>query len=415
MQKIALLIIGDEILKGSVQDANTSFLGQFLGKRGHKLAAMLTCSDGIENIQKALTFLEQQGANIILVSGGLGPTLDDVTKKSVGLWINPQGQLRPHQEARAYLEKHYARLGRAYNEQTSYHLIPEGLTPLFNPAGLAPGLTGQKNQVRVYCAPGVPREFRLMISDVIAPHLGWVKEETRQLTFRTTGLPEEKIFFELCPTLWEELEHYGSVSSLPSLGGVDIGVYLHNPADREKVQALMAQTPLLEAIWEVGSRDFPEVLIDLFTQKKKTLALAESCTGGLVAHHFTNISGASHIFRGGVVSYDNEIKTDLLGVSEDLLKKHGAVSAEVASAMAQGALHFLKSDVALAFTGIAGPTGGTPTKPVGLVWIALATREGKVLVKDFTFPSSDRESLKFRFMRAGLALLWREFKASFAL
>ncbi|MBI2520473.1 MAG: nicotinamide-nucleotide amidohydrolase family protein [Bdellovibrio sp.] len=411
--RTGLLIIGSEILSGRTQDKNLETLATVLREKGMVIDKVVIIKDEIATIVENMRHLMQE-FEWTFCSGGLGPTRDDMTKEALCQLTGVS--LQENQQAEDLARRHYQRYGRTWSKETnSYHLIPKGIIPLENPAGLAPGLFLTKNNRQLYCLPGVPREFNQMLIQTVLPlverHPSFQRTAIEYLTLRTYGVPEEKIFFQLCPTLWDDLEKYGEVSSLPHTVGVDIIIKLKQglrPNEIEQtVKQLPSLAPLLSHIWQWGALSFHHYLVELCRQKNIKLAVAESCTGGLVAHKITMVPGASQIFLGAVVSYSNEIKKDILEVNPKTLQTHGAVSVEVASEMANNIRQHFKSDFALATTGIAGPEGGTTQKPVGLICIAIAGPDSSVITSTYNM-KGDREQLKERFSdRALLDLILR--------
>jgi len=403
---VQFIIIGDEILSGRTQDINTKFLGGFLLKQGHKLTKVITIGDDPKTMRE--TFLQATSeAQLVLTSGGVGPTLDDLTKKISAETFGKK--LVESKAAEIVVIDNYLRFGREWNQKNFYHVFPEDYVPVPNPCGLAPGLLyfDQKKNFAIAHAPGVPREFYEMVQTQILPLaeklLGANTTPTKQFCVRTHGVPEETIFFKLCPDLWQELEKFGKVSSLPHVVGVDIIITYDAkifPTADADLRNIFLQTPLLPNIWHWGNESLPEIILQKATKKNITIGFAESCTGGLTSSRLTDLPGSSQIFKGSVVAYANELKINLLGVKENTLNKFGAVSTECALEMAVGAQKNLGVDLAISFTGIAGPTGGTTEKPVGAVCIGWAFNKNSGAEK-FEF-KGDRLKLKERFSERGL-------------
>ncbi|OFZ17181.1 MAG: hypothetical protein A2X86_01650 [Bdellovibrionales bacterium GWA2_49_15] len=410
--RAGLLIIGSEILSGRTPDKNIEALATALRGKGMLIGKVVVIKDDIATIVENMRALMQE-FQWTFCSGGMGPTRDDMTKQALCQLAGVP--LEENQQAEKLALLHYQRYGRTWTRETNaYNLIPRGVIPLENPAGLAPGLffTGEGRQL--FCLPGVPREFKEMLEQSTLPlveqHPAFSKATIDYLTIRTYGVPEEKIFFQLCPKLWDDLEKFGEVSSLPHTVGIDIIVRLKEGlAKHETEQALKALpslAPLLPNIWQWGPLTFQEYLIELCARKNVKIAVAESCTGGLLAHKITMVPGASQVFLGAVVSYDNEIKQEILQVRSQTLQAYGAVSVEVASEMAKNILQNFKADFSLSTTGIAGPEGGTEQKPVGMVCIATCTRD--LAEAKIYHMKGDRALLKERFSdRALLDLILR--------
>lgn len=410
--KAQILVIGDELLAGKIQDANTQVIAKWLIKEGFELSRVVITSDERESLMKALKEA-WDNSDLVLTTGGLGPTEDDITKVVIGDFFG--GTLKDHPVARSLATLHYKRIDKDWSPQTnSYHLIPEGLEPVANPAGLAPGLSCAREGKLLVSAPGVPRELKAMLEDpfrkLLDQHFPKRQNDLQVLTIRTVGVPEERIFFELMPNLWKELSEHGKVSSLPQVVGVDIHISFKGDKKaleekREFWKSRLKDTPLAPHIWSYELKSIEEVVLEMAREKNIKIGLAESCTGGLVANRLTNIPGSSSHFYGGIVAYHNEVKVNILGVKEETLKAHGAVSHETATEMAAGVLNALKVDVAISLTGIAGPDGGSEEKPVGTVCIGEGNREGaKAKIYHFR---GNREYLKLRFSEMGLHRLRR--------
>jgi len=390
------------------QDPNGHWLAQFLRRWNLRLSYQLTTGDAPAGIRAALDFL-YANCEVVVCSGGLGPTPDDLTKQVLADLFGKT--VKASLSARSCAEANYRRLGREHAPGHGYGHLPEDFIPLDNPAGFAPGLWFEANRYALLAAPGVPKEFREMVADhwprLLGERLAHLPPVTL-LNFRTRGVPEEKIFGELCPGLWDTLAAYGEVSSLPHAMGVDVAVTLSG--DPAPVRALILQSPLAPHIWHEGFESLEEVIVAEATSRGLTFGFAESCTGGMCAHRITNVPGASRVFWGSVVAYDNSVKHGILSVDEAILSAHGAVSAETALAMAQGARRRLGTDVTVALTGIAGPGGGTPEKPVGTIWLGVADAAGEQ-TRTYAF-RGDRETLKLRFSQAGLHALLDALRAT---
>jgi len=413
---VSLIVIGDEILSGRTQDLNGSWLAKFLFHAGLNFKSLRFIKDNEGDMMKAIddSFNE---SDIVITSGGIGPTIDDKTKSTLARYFNKN--IIERNDLIPIIEDNYQRFGRPWTPSTNqYHFFPEDFRAIKNPKGLAPGLAYlTSNNKLILSAPGVPREFSEMVK---AEFLPLIKEtfrermkENYQTVIRTQGVPEEKIFFEMCPTLWSDLEKFGSVSSLPHTIGIDIVIsYKGTEKDflekSQKIKDIVSQTPLSTFVWQWGNRGLSELVLNLAETKNLTFGFAESCTGGLLSSKITDLPGASRVFYGGVISYDNSIKKDVLNVSESSLKNFGAVSLEVAREMAEGLRIKLKVDIAISITGIAGPDGGSEIKPVGTVAIGVATNKINASYI-FQFPG-DRVKLKDRFSEKALLLLFETLK-----
>jgi nicotinamide-nucleotide amidase len=405
-----LIVIGDELLTGKIKDANTIEIARWLESQGFNLKQVLLSGDNPQELKEAISDA-WNSVDLVLTTGGLGPTPDDVTKATLGEVF--QGELGENLIAREMAINNYARIGQEWSPQkNSYHLIPNGMEPIENPQGLAPGLSkvaADKGKLFM-AAPGVPRELKAMMAGPFVGLLDKVfpqrENDNQVLTLRSFGVPEEKIFFELMPNLWEELSKEGKVSSLPQILGVDIhltfkGTKEDLAAKKEKWQQQLRASPMGPHIWAYEAIALEDYVVREAAKKKLTVSLAESCTGGLVAHRLTNVSGSSSVFKGSIVAYANEVKTQILAVKEDTLIKHGAVSIETAREMALGAQKVTQSNLAISLSGIAGPGGGSPDKPVGTVCIGECFSPGEAEAKLYKF-RGDRDYLKLRFSEMAL-------------
>lgn len=405
MTKAQFIIIGDEILDGHIQDKNIAPLAQTLKELGVHVEQIILARDRADEL---FTVIDQafRQSDLVITTGGLGPTKDDMTKEMFAKLSG--GTLVENAEAKAIVTKHYERMNRPWSpERNFYHMLPQGVEAVFNPVGLAPGLSYRRNNKMILAAPGVPRELSGMLHEEFVPRirehfsLGQKTQET--FIIRTHSIPEEKIFFELEPTLWQQLEQYGRVSSLPQTFGVDIRLSQTEPKDHPSIQELINNSQLAPYVWQYGNLSLSAFILERARAQGLSLSCAESCTGGLTASLFTDIAGSSDVFMGSAVTYSNEAKMNLLKVKEQTLKDHGAVSVQVVKEMAEGARQVFASDFAVSYSGIAGPGGGSKEKPVGTVAIAVATpQETITYLKQYY---GDRKVLKERFTKRGLFYL----------
>lgn len=356
----ALLLIGDELLDGRTRDVNLVRFSGILGEMGLPVQEARFAADDTERIACAVRELRGKG-RVLITTGGLGPTGDDLTSEAVatafGLPVRRSG------EAETIIREKYRSFGSPMpSTALTQAELPEGAVPVVNPAGIAPGIVLEVNGAAVICLPGVPRESESLLLPCLKL-LGPISPCTKRTFFiRTWGLKENALHDRLMPLAAK----YGLVPAyLPSPGRVDIrikgtGAEEFSGEVRELLAGRIYSTLRDETLEEVLGRTLIE--------KGLTLATAESCTGGGVGFAVTSVPGASSWYAGGIVSYSNELKEGLLGVPAELLTSHGAVSGETAEAMARGVLKSTGADCALAVTGIAGPSGGTPLKPVGTLW-----------------------------------------------
>ncbi len=377
--KISLLIIGDEILNGRTIDINTKWLGQFLEQLGLRLSTVKIIADNQQTILNGINDLANSH-DIIITSGGIGPTKDDLTKNCLALYLNES--LEDSEKAKIITENNYLRVNRQWNKSfNNYSLIPPSVTPINNPIGLAPGLLYQNDSKTIFCAPGVPSEFSKIIEQEFSPyilqHKKYVSKNISKITFRTCKIPEEVIFSTI-PKLWEDLSSFGKVSSLPNIAGVDVILTLDN-IDSEQVlqeiKSLDSIKKLLEYTWQIGNKTLPEFIVLEAIKKNITFSIAESCTGGLISSRLTDIPNSSQVFLGSTINYSNQSKVELIGVLPQTISSFGAVSQETAQEMANGVLNKFNSDISISTTGIAGPSGGSLDKPVGTLVIGSSTKK----------------------------------------
>lgn len=372
--------IGDELLTGRTRDANGPKMAEWGQKIGRPLTHLQVVGDQQEEIQKTI----QQAASrseLVICSGGLGPTPDDRTKNALSQLLNVPLEESP--KAREILQAQYQRAQKSWSPQlNSYHLIPRGVRPLENPNGLAPGLLAYYQNSQIIFLPGPPREFLAMLEKHLGPitqTLTSASQKRSHFCVKTYGVPEEKIFGELCPNLWQELEAFGKLSSLPTLFGVDLVLQSQGPLDHERerawqndIKSHLIKTKVAPHIWQFGEQDLGSFLLEQMRARNLTLGFAESCTGGLASSLITDVPGCSDVFYGSIVSYHNKVKQNTLGIDENVFSKFGAVSKPCVEQMAEGARQALGVDAVIAYSGIAGPTGGSKEKPIGTLAMALA-------------------------------------------
>jgi nicotinamide-nucleotide amidase len=376
--RVEIINTGTELLLGHVTNTHLGFLAQSLFGLGLRVERQVTVPDGVAIAE---AFTEAMGrSELILVTGGLGPTSDDITREAVSEAFGLK--LIFHQEILDGIAAKFATRKFAMNDlQRAQAMVPEGGVILENANGTAPGLVVEHGKNIAVLLPGPPNELHPMWNNEALP---WLRKRfaeslgtVNEVSLRILGLGETKVQM----LLEDEIKAMGpiEVGYCARPGEVDLRLIA---SDKELVQKAgdLAREKLGEAVYAEGTESMEQVVVRLARAAGKIVATAESCTGGLVASRITNVSGSSEMFRYGWVTYANEAKTAELGVSKELLEKHGAVSPEVAQAMAEGALQKSGADLAVAVTGIAGPTGGTPEKPVGLVYFGLAVKNGKTQV-----------------------------------
>ncbi|MDZ7724748.1 MAG: competence/damage-inducible protein A [candidate division KSB1 bacterium] len=403
---IEVLSIGDELLSGQTVNSNASWMGQRLVEIGVTPRWVTTLGDVAEHCYAALQTASQR-ADVVLVTGGLGPTHDDITKKVVTEFFDSRLVLNP-EWLEAIKQRFMHRnipLAKVNEEQA---MVPEDADMIENPLGTAPGMVFRTDKVTCYVMPGVPHEMHNMMQSFVLPEL---KKQTGQVirmrTLKTTGIPESTLYEKM-----GDIESIGAkVAFLPGLDGVKIRLTVEAESEQDADRQLQRAAEQVreragEFVYTEEEKALEHVIADLLLERGKTLAVAESCTGGLLADKLTSISGSSKYFMQGVIAYSNEAKRNVLGVAETLLKEHGAVSKPVAAAMARGVKNWAGTDFGLSTTGIAGPTGGTKEKPVGLVYIGFSDGVNTV-VEEHRF-ANDRHGNKVRTAQAVLNLFRKQ-------
>lgn len=410
---LEIVTIGDELLLGETIDTNAVWLARELGAIGISVVRRATVGDDASAITTAVRdALDRTGA--VITTGGLGPTSDDRTRPAIAALY---GRELHHDDAvwqglRA-IWRERGRQGEPPEANRQQALVPQGATVLTNRHGTAPGLLLEDDRERwTAMLPGVPREMRGLTSEELLPRLrekmGEERRVVRSFTLRTTGIAESSL-----PDLLGEFVNgvnNAALAYLPGQEGVDLRLTVRNvtpdDADHSLKGAADTLRPLLGKHWySDGSTDLAEVVISLCRSSSMHIAVAESCTGGLLAARLTSVSGSSKAFRGGLVAYDNTVKIEQLGVDSGLLDRVGAVSEEVAGSMAAGIRNLMNTDIGVGITGVAGPDGGTTEKPVGLVWIAVDVN-GAVTGHGGRY-IGDRSEIRFRATQAALNLIRR--------
>jgi nicotinamide-nucleotide amidase len=375
--RAAILSTGDELTTGRIVDTNSSWIADKLFEIGVDVAAVLTVGDYPERLEWAWRHALEL-ADVVVSTGGIGPTADDLTTETVGRVL-----ARPLVEDAASadrIRRFFEGRGVAMPvNNLKQALIPAGAVIVPNPLGTAPGYRVEHDDRHVVVLPGVPREMKPMVEDTVLPWLRSVRGGDVYLarTFQTFGVSESGLD-EMVAGVVDPAE--GRVSFRASFPEVSVRVVVHGePAEaarRLEAVAAKLRERLGACVYGEGGVSLEEVVGRLLVERRETLAVAESCTGGLVGHRITNVPGSSRYFLGGAEVYSNPAKQAILGVRHETLDAHGAVSEETAAEMADGARRRFGADVAIAITGIAGPDGGTPEKPVGTVCFGLASASG---------------------------------------
>lgn len=380
-----LITIGDEILIGQVVDSNSAFISSELNKAGVRVRRIVSVSDNKEDIKRTIQSSLKK-SNLVIMTGGLGPTNDDITKVTLAEFF--QVGFVQNKEVLENIRRLLKYRGIEFAEKNSPQAdVPENCLVLNNKYGTAPGMLFRTDNKVVVSLPGVPFEMKALVTDELIP---WIKKnynlsEIQHKTYLTTGLPESTMA-ERLETFEEELPDGISLAYLPSPGILRLrlsyssgNIHL-NQADFER-QCKRLENLLQKDLFGYDNDTLEAIIGIMLKRNNATLATAESCTGGKIAEMITSIPGASEYFTGGIIAYSNDIKKQFLKVSASDLEKYGAVSKAVVLQMAEGVKKQFNTDYAIATSGIAGPTGGSTEKPVGTVWIAIASPSTTLALK----------------------------------
>jgi nicotinamide-nucleotide amidase len=407
-----ILSIGDELLIGQVLNTNQAYIAEQLNSVGIVVRRMTTVGDDEAEILGAFK-RSLNKHDVVAVTGGLGPTHDDLTRGAVCTFFSTD--LVVDDEALENVKRIFARRNLPLlkvNEDQA--LVPRGCSVMQNRHGTAPGYFFERNGKYFFVMPGVPFEMKAMMEDFILPY--FAKKGTgmviRHRTLKTTGIAESYLAEQIGPTKQYFTDDSGiTLAYLPSPTGVRLRISAHAQTVEDAETRIESVASKLRAkvghyIYAFDDAELEDVVGKLLAERKLTLAIAESCTGGLIADRITNVPGSSRYFERCIIAYSNQSKIDEIGVPEKLISEFGAVSKEVAEAMAKGIRLKAETNIGLSTTGIAGPTGGTPEKPIGLVWIGYADKDGTITMK-FNV-GDDRRRVKERATQAALELLRRK-------
>lgn len=400
----SIITIGDELLIGQVIDTNSAWMAQQLNQEGIWVRKKVAVGDNFKEIRDALDE-ESRHSHIVLITGGLGPTADDITKPLLcdyfGSSMVTDENVLKHL---TYLfEQVFKRPLTDINKKQAE--VPESCTVIHNARGTAPGMLFEKNNVVFVSMPGVPHEMKGMMTDSVIPLLkkkfshGFIRHKT----LLTAGIGESYLAEHI--SAWESaLPSHLRLAYLPGYGMVRLRLTGTGSNSTQLESELTQYFDRLKSLvneWLVTDEDhsLAQVVSRQLKEKNKTLALAESCTGGYISHLITNEPGASAIFRGSVICYANEVKRDLLHVREETLRNWGAVSEQTVKEMVAGTIDTLKTDYALATSGIMGPDGGTAEKPVGMVWVAVGNRDA-VVTRQFNFRFDRQRNIEMTAIQA---------------
>lgn len=406
-QNIELIAVGDEILIGHTLDSNSNWIAGKLSEHGLRLRWQSTVGDNSSDLRHQVRRAWER-ADVVILSGGLGPTHDDITRPVIAKFFNDK--LVTRAELIQGIKDRFAERGLV--PSPGYEIMgefPSQAEPILNKHGSAPGIHYQKAGKNLFSLPGVPVEMQGMIESYVLPLLLKNRVDTyRHQIFRTSGMGESHL-----SQLIGNPADLGQVS-LAYLPSIDHGVTIRLTAAESDETALekvlhsaadKVRERIGRYIFTEDYRTLEEIILDKLRHKKQRLAVAESCTGGMICDRLVSVPGSSDVLERGYITYSNRAKSELLGIDPTIIETRGAVSSETAAAMAIGARQQADVDYGLSVTGIAGPTGGTEDKPVGLVFIGLCTPV-RTIIEQFTF-SGDRTNNRRRSAHAALNLLWK--------
>ena len=405
-----IIAIGSELLTPYRLDTNSLFLTDGLNQVGIRVVHKAVVGDSLDDMRASFRQALDR-ADLIVACGGLGPTDDDRTREAVADLLGRKLEL--NQSVLRHIQELFRRFGRVMPEiNRRQAMVPEGATVIPNPRGSAPGLWIEASGHILILLPGVPSELRAMFEQEVRPRLTRLGHDERLFTrdLRITGLPESEVEQRVSPlyALYPDTE----TTILASPPGIQLHprVWSRDPAQANQILDEMVKRMALalgEHLYSTEGETLEQVVARALTENRATIAVAESCTGGLLAERLTNIPGSSSYFLGGVVCYSNELKSALVNVPAELIESKGAVSPEVALALAEGIRKTTGATIGVGVTGIAGPGGGTPEKPVGLVHIGIADERGP-RERRFQFPG-DRERIRMHASQTALDSVRRYF------
>lgn len=411
-----IITIGDEILIGQIVDTNSAWMGQKLNEIGIRIKQITSISDQKEDILNALQAATQR-TDLVIITGGLGPTKDDITKKTLAEYfeVGFKQDEQTLEQVKEIFARYKAPLLPVNIAQAD---VPENCTVLLNKNGTAPGMWFEQDNCIIVSLPGVPYEMKYLMEEEVFPRLKkhFKLPHIYHHTLLTAGIGES-FLAEQISSIEDILPTHIKLAYLPKLGQVRLrlSAYGNNQLALEtEVKTIATEIKKVIAPYLIVDGDIPfeKVILDMMESRNLKLVLAESCTGGYLAHQITQHPGSSTVFAGSAVAYSYELKESMLGVKHETLNQHGAVSAEVVGEMARGAIDRYPADYAVAISGIAGPDGGLPEKPVGTVWIAVANKT-KTISKKFLFGKKRKENIERSAVNA-LIMLHKLLKEDYA-
>ena len=397
--KVAILSIGDELLSGKTINTNANYISLVLDDLGCEIVKQVTVADRKSDILDCLTDLFKMPIDLILCTGGLGPTSDDITLEVIFSFFNSK---------KLFDDKYWIKLMNKYSNigipisksNKKQAVVPDNGSIIPNPIGTARGFQFEKNKIVFIAMPGVPSEMKAMMNDTIIPMVeSKIVKNKYMATIRTTGGAETIIY-----DLINENNDYNNINIgyYPSVYGVDIRLVSKNLNKLNTIKENIANI-ISEYFYTFSENSLEYIVVNNLIKHQFTIATAESCTGGLIGNRITEVSGSSNVYKGSIVAYSNSVKINNLGINKNNLKKYGAVSREVAGEMASQVRKIFNSKIGVSTTGIAGPSGGTKEKPIGLVYVALSSKEDLV-IKKYNF-HSNRNKNKIRSSQAVLKII----------
>ncbi|MFH0843339.1 MAG: CinA family nicotinamide mononucleotide deamidase-related protein [Bacteroidota bacterium] len=411
--KAQIITIGDELLIGQTIDTNSAWMGAELSKIGFDVSRKISVHDSYDDIKNILGEVTGR-ADVVLITGGLGPTSDDITKKVLCEFFNSRMVINA--EVLSMVKEMMKKRGIAMIERNRLQAgVPEASRVLTNAMGTAPGMRFEKEGTIFVSMPGIPYEMQYIMNEHVIPDLK-KRFSSRCIIHRnimTYGAPEARLA-EMLTGFEQSLPECIKLAYLPSYGVIKLRLTATG-ADRKRLEKTVDEQVnklyeiIPDLIFSATEESLESYIGRSLRKRNQSMCTAESCTGGKIASLITGIPGSSEYFKGSVIAYDNSIKEELLKVPGDVIRKYGAVSEQAAKRMAEGARDLLKTSYAVATTGIAGPDGGTREKPVGIVWIAVSSARGTVAENHFFY--LDRIANINRFSYAALNLLRRQIEA----
>ncbi len=401
-----LISIGNEITGGQTVDTNSAWLARQLAALGVRCVRHVSIADELEPIRDAIIAASNE-ADLVLITGGLGPTPDDLTREALAAAMNVPLEL--DEPSLAHIVEYFCSRNRAMHDANRRQaMIPRGAAPVVNDLGTAPGIRARVNRAEIICMPGVPFEMRAMFEKSVRPAIDTGGAVVMERILRTFGMSESEVGGRIGDLMRRDRNPTVGTSAADLIISIRIVAEAPSPADCTTMldaDAREIRERLGHVVYGEADETLASCVSAMLLVSGKTIATAESCTAGLIAKRLTDAAGSSTYMMQGFVTYSNESKTRLLGVPADLIAAKGAVSAEVAGAMADGCRRVSGTDYAVAVTGIAGPGGGSPAKPVGLVYVGLATPEETVVKELRLGDNLRRDQVRDRSAKAAINLL----------